>query len=298
MMRQLIFVHGRSQQNKDAASLKKEWIAAWEKGLAAAGLTNPLADADIRFPYYGDTLAQMVDGKTPDQAAEVIAKGPPPASAEQEVMREMLAEIAAHEGVADADVRAVLAPAVIARGPANWGWVQGILEALDRVKPLSTAIVSLVTADVAKYLTNGATQKKIDDGVRSAVLANPGAVVVSHSLGTVVAYNVLMARTGAFPAGVKVHTFVTLGSPLAVNAIKSRLRPHTFPAPPVGKWYNAMDPDDVVALYPLTTKHFNTGGTITNNQKVKNWTDNQHGIAGYLDDKEVAKRIHAAVTAP
>jgi hypothetical protein len=103
-----------------------------------------------------------------------------------------------------------------------------------------------------------------------------------------------MSRTGAFPA-VKVPTFVTLGSPLAVNAIKSRLRPHTFP-PAVGNWYNAMDPDDVVSLYPLTKKYFNTGGMIENHDKVNNWTDNQHGIAGYLDDKQVAKRIYDAVT--
>jgi hypothetical protein len=75
------------------------------------------------------------------------------------------------------------------------------------------------------------------------------------------------------------------------------MRPHTFP-PPAEKWFNAMDPDDVVSLYPLTKKYFNTGGTIENHDKVKNWTDNQHGIAGYLDDKQVAKRIYDAVTAP
>jgi hypothetical protein len=65
----------------------------------------------------------------------------------------------------------------------------------------------------------------------------------------------------------------------------------------VAKWYNALDPDDVVSLYPLTKKHFNTGGTITNHDKVKNHTGNQHGISGYLDDPAVAKRIYDAVTA-
>lgn len=59
-----------------------------------------------------------------------------------------------------------------------------------------------------------------------------------------------------------------------------------------------MDPDDVVSLYPLTKKHFNTGGDIENYDKVQNWTENQHGIVGYLDDKKVAKRIFDAVTAP
>lgn len=295
-MRQLILVHGRAQQEKDAKKLKQEWIGAWEEGLKANGLKNPLPDDHIRFPYYGDTLIQMVNGKTAADAAKVIVMGPPPVSAEQEVMREMIAEIAANEGVSESDIRAVLGDEVIAMGPLNWKWVQGILTALDRVKPVSTALVALVTADVAKYLTNQAIKLSIDTGVRSAFRPNDEAIVVSHSLGTVVAYNVLMARTGTFP-NVKVPLFVTLGSPLAVNAIKSRIRPHTFPGP-VGKWYNAMDPDDVVSLHPLSTKHFNTGGKIENHDRVDNKTDNQHGISGYLSDAKVAKRIYDAVTAP
>ena len=71
--------------------------------------------------------------------------------------------------------------------------------------------------------------------------------MVSHSLGTVVAYNVLMSRPTQFPA-VKVPLFVTLGSPLAVNAVKSRAPAAHVSEAAVGKWFNAMDPDDVVAL--------------------------------------------------
>jgi DNA replication initiation complex subunit (GINS family) len=293
MMRQLILVHGRAQEKKDPAKLKQQWLTAWEKGLAKSGLTNPLSNADVHFPYYGDTLDQIVGGMAPDQAAEVIIQGPAPKSQEQQVMREMITEIATHEGISEEDIRAQLDQATIQQGPLNWGWVQGILSALDKVDPVSARIVALVTADVAKYLTDPALKQTINEGVVKAFARDQEAVVVSHSLGTIVAYNVLMSRPMAFPQ-LKVPLFVTLGSPLAVNAIKSRLRPHTFP-PPVGKWYNAMDPDDVVSLYPLSTKHFPTGGTIENNQKVDNWTDNQHSIDGYLDDEKVAKRIYDAL---
>jgi hypothetical protein len=157
-------------------------------------------------------------------------------------------------------------------------------------------LVALVTADVAKYLTNPAIQQNINDGVVKALTAGKDAVVVSHSLGTVVAYQVLMSRPSAFPS-VPVKLFVTLGSPLAISAVKSRIRPHTFPKP-ISAWYNAMDPDDVVSLYPLSKKYFNTGGTIENHDKVDNWTDNQHGIAGYLDDAKVARQIYDALTRP
>ena len=293
-MRQLIFVHGRSQQEKDPAELKKAWIESWERGLKKIGLANPLPDSHIRFPHYGNTLIDMLNGKKVEEAAEIIIKGTAPAPAEEAIMREMINEIAVHEGIAEVDILAELDEQVIEKGPGNWGWVQGIASALYKIRPLSSRLVAIVTADVAKYLSDPITQKKIDSGARDALL--PGhseAVIVSHSLGTVVAYNTLLGRTAAFP-NIEIPLFVTLGSPLGMNAVKSRLRPHTFP-PQVGAWYNAMDENDFVALHPLNKKHFNTGGTIENHTKVDNWTENQHSIDGYLDDPQVAKRIYDAV---
>ena len=63
MTRQLVFVHGRAQQGKNAGLLKQEWIEAWKSGLAKTGLTLPISEDLIRFPYYGDTLDQLVGGE-------------------------------------------------------------------------------------------------------------------------------------------------------------------------------------------------------------------------------------------
>jgi hypothetical protein len=67
--------------------------------------------------------------------------------------------------------------------------------------------------------------------------------------------------------------------------------------PGIGKWFNAMDQRDVVALYPLNKKNFGIDPEVENKTNVLNHTRNRHGIAGYLDDEEVAKRIHDALTA-
>jgi hypothetical protein len=53
----------------------------------------------------------------------------------------------------------------------------------------------------------------------------------------------------------------------------------------------------VVALYALDKVHFGVRPAITNHGKVNNWTGNRHGIVGYLDDMQVAKTIHACLTA-
>ena len=59
-----------------------------------------------------------------------------------------------------------------------------------------------------------------------------------------------------------------------------------------------MDERDVVALYPLTPSHFPINPlapSIENKQDVQNKTTNRHGMGGYLDDKDVAKRIYDAL---
>jgi hypothetical protein len=132
----------------------------------------------------------------------------------------------------------------------------------------------------------------MDDGVRSAFSPASETVVVAHSLGTVVAYNVLR-RDGA-ELHLKVPLFVTLGSPLAISVVKKALRPIAHPRC-VGRWFNAMDDRDVVALFPLTADHFEVDPAIENKVDVDNPTQNRHGISGYLGDPEVARRIYEAV---
>jgi hypothetical protein len=46
-------------------------------------------------------------------------------------------------------------------------------------------------------------------------------------------------------------------------------------------------------LYPLDKDNFDVAPAVTNNGTVHNWTDNRHGIVGYLDDVKVAEAIHS-----
>ena len=78
MTAQLVFVHGRSQEHKDADALKQEWIEAWQRGLAKSGLSIPIPEHDIRFPFYGDTLYDLVTGVA--DPADVIIRGGAPAT--------------------------------------------------------------------------------------------------------------------------------------------------------------------------------------------------------------------------
>lgn len=296
MTRQLVFVHGRAQQGKNADALKKEWIDAWKVGLAKTGLTLPIAEELIRFPYYGDTLNQLVNGATEDDAADVVIRGAESSGDEQAFIRSILRDVQEKQHISDNMVRCVANAEVAERGPLNWRWVQAILSALDQHVPgASGTSVALFTHDVYEYLKNPGVRDVIDSGVRKAFSLDVESVVVSHSLGTVVAYNVL--RRDGDDAGWKIPTFITLGSPLAVKVIKQGLAPISHPrCAPI--WFNAMDERDVVALYPLDANHFDVAPSIENKTDVDNPTENRHGISGYLSDPVVARHIYQALVAP
>lgn len=303
-MRELVLIHGRSQQRKDSIALKKDWLDTLKEGLKKSGLTLPIPEDRVRFPYYGDTLDQLVAGVPPKEAARVVVRGPQGEvdPALQEFVADVVNEVAKEKGVTDAQVMAEAqaaavargeAGAVVERGPLNWGWVQGILTAIDRHVPGGSGTsIALFTRDVYLYITNEAVRANINDGVLAAMTPGVESVVVAHSLGTVVSYSLL--RSKGEEKGWRVPLFVTVGSPLAVTKIRDSLKPIKHPHC-VQKWYNAMDPDDVVALYPLDRNHFRVNPAIENKTDVKNQTDNQHGIKGYLNDKDVAKRIHDAL---
>lgn len=298
-MRTLVFVHGRAQEGKDSVALKQEWIDAWHAGLAAAGLTPP-AGLVIRFPYYGDTLADLTAGRTPEQAADVIVRGVANDRDEARFMAAVLAEVQEQAGLTDAQIDEAMGADVVERGPANWEWVQGVLRAVDRHVPGgSGASIALATKDVYRFLTDTVTRDEIEQGVAQAIHPGEPTVVLSHSLGTVVAYDVL--RREAAAQGWVVPTFITVGSPLGVSEIRKRMRalgPLAFP-PGTATWANAMDERDVVALYPLTPKHFPVAPVvpaIRNKTDVRNGTPNRHGISGYLGDPEVARWILEAVS--
>lgn len=278
-MRNLILIHGRSQQNKDCEALKVEWLDALQAGLAAAGVSLVIPDELVAFPYYGDTLAALTDdinAKAPD----VVIAGPGDAdAAERAFTGKVLLDMVQQAGISDEQIRVESGQVAIEAGPLNWPWVLAALRALEKIKGVGALNISLFTHDVWVYLKNLGVQRIIDNGVQEAFKPGQETVVVAHSLGTVVAYNLLARQAAA--KGWSIPTLITVGCPLGIGTITDLLRPITHPDR-VGEWYNAYDKDDTVALNPLDAQHFGIVPPVENYGGVDNPTSNQHGISGYL----------------
>src|ERR1700733_7640881 len=102
MKTQLIFIHGRSQEFKNAQELKDGWVSALSNGLEKQQLTLSLSPEDIRFPYYGQALYDLVDNAT--DAANVVLKGPSDTD-ERDFLVAVASEMQATLEIPDAQVR-------------------------------------------------------------------------------------------------------------------------------------------------------------------------------------------------
>lgn len=287
----LLLVHGRDQQGKDPAALKALWMQALDRGANRIGSTLP-DTVRVDFPFYGDTLDDFTRQLKIPLTDDIRTKGSPVNDDFLRFQAEIAEEMRKKAGVTDAQVDAEYGPNPRPKGPENWEWVQAILRALDKHGGgLSRATLEVFMRDVFLYTTRITVRDAINQIVSREITDQP-TIVVAHSLGSVVAYDVLRTDQQAL----RVPLFVTLGCPLAVRAIRNEFIPLGHPRP-VGNWYNAFDERDVVALYPLDDENFPIQPAVENKQNVKNHTGNHHGIVGYLDDPAVAEHILKAVSA-
>ena len=294
----VVFVHGRAQEKKDARGLLDSWLSAANNGLSALSYA-PITAANAALPYYGDLLFGLTEESGRAAFKELVDKGAEsaaPSAEEQAFMQAIILETAQAKGISTAAVAAEAGEVVVDKDVQNWKVVLAALRLLDRVDGVGQTMIELRTRDVWIYLTRLGVRKQINDLVSAALPETDPCVVVSHSLGTVIAYNVLMGRGSR----ANVKAFVTIGSPLGINAVYSRLPSDVKPrkAPEgVEAWFNARDPQDTVALYEINPSFFRGLPTVKNYSAVANNSPNRHDIVRYLEDRTIAGTIGAAINA-
>ena len=279
----VLFIHGIAQGGKNPAQLEKTWTETLQEGFRHAQKTWP-TDIKVDFPYYGDKLDGLVMGEDLPPP-EVMTKGPSQVSDFDSFTRATLDQIQ-KESISEAEVRAEMEPAASQeKGIQNWAWVRAIARVLDyRLTPVSDFTIEHFLREVFVYTSRKSATSAINAIIEAKLTSEP-TVVVGHSLGTVVAYNVLRGAKG-----LDIRGLVTVGSPLGLKALAPKLGVLTNPVA-TNAWFNAFDPKDIVALRPLAMPHFGVNPAVVNHGEVVNNTSNRHGIVGYLNDRKVASRI-------
>jgi hypothetical protein len=263
-----VFVHGIQQGKESSKRLEKIWL----------GALKPRTLSPVAVPFYGRKLDDYVKGN------RSVGLGAD--------YREFAAEFGADViGASVAEVRQLQKEAPEHRDLQNLWVVRAFARFTDGKVPVFADIfITRFLKEVHTYLTNAQARPEVERIVESdiAKMCERGpTVVIGHSLGSVVAYNVLRAKD--YP---NVRHFVTLGSPLAISAVTKRI-----PVDPQGRrislneWFNGFDPRDIVALNPLSEVQLGSTCRIDNVGELENVTENRHGIIGYLGIDSVASYL-------
>lgn len=301
-MAHVTFIHGIANKPPPADLLR-----IWRETLANAAEPLPLGDLGVtsELVYWADLMYEKPDdnvaaheGVLENTPAAVDGGGgasaPQPRNAEEAAF---LAALRQHmSGLSDAEMAA--APDVPAQP-------QGALERVPLPWFLKKPIMDAFLRDVHHYLFDvefappGRTPVHIQQTIRQRfvdAVCGRGVtrphVVMSHSMGTVIAYDCLK-RVGACA---EVDGFITLGSPLGLDEVQDKLQPgwsrdNGFPFEKVGAcWVNVFDRlDPVCGFDPKLANDYCKGGqSVVEDIVVQNDGAWRHSITKYLRQPAVA----------
>jgi hypothetical protein len=142
-------------------------------------------------------------------------------------------------------------------------------------------------------------QRLLDVLTRAAASAEQ-IVMISHSMGTLVAYDVLRNCDGC----PRVKTLITLGSPLGVAEVQAELKAagaaHVdFPARVLESWINIYDPlDPICGADPRFADDYRAvdGKTVVD-VKESNWGHWRHSLVHYLSGPRFRDHFRNALAA-
>jgi hypothetical protein len=176
---------------------------------------------------------------------------------------------------------------------------------------LKRRLMEALLRDVHHYLFNtehsprpGETYR-VQDEIRQRTVAalqegsaRPGPhIVMSHSMGTVIAYDCLKRVAGS----PQVDALMTIGSPLGLDEIQDLMKPEWsrkdgFPADRVaGTWANIFDRLDPVAGFdPKLSNDYQRGGAkVIADIHEPNWGKWRHNISKYLSGTDLRSQLRA-----
>ncbi|MCR9272538.1 MULTISPECIES: hypothetical protein [Mameliella] len=290
-MARLVLIHGRAQEGKSEAALIEEWMTPLRRALGDKA--SCLDKVEVRAPFYGDRLVEFLSSLGEPTPGDILVRGSN-IYEDDEKYRAFLGEhfeaLRQRKGIEDAALLEEANIDLIERGPQNWLWVLAVIRFLNKIPGIDAEVIESLLRDVWIYFQRQTVRKEIDKIVASAFKTELPVVCIAHSLGTIVGYNILKNFTkGSVPQ------FMTLGSPLGLDISRRALSPLVHP-PTVGRWFNARDRRDVVALYPLSGDRFPVVPVISNYDDVENQTSNSHGISGYIGSPVVAKELYSTLS--
>ena len=312
-MAAIILVHGIDQEGQSAMILESQWLPSLARGTREAGFPEiadriwkspgGAGDIKVRMAFYANLFLRpgmmgtdSTDEPSFDQAelanelalewlwrcATRVSNQLTRRIAETELAN-LQTDLAHDEMGVRSAIR--LAGTSLARLPwfANLGM------------SFAERFVNRALAQVTSYLTNDAVRAAAQRSVLD-LISPETRIILGHSLGSVVAYEVAHQLEQPLPL------LVTLGSPLGLDTIVyPRLRPQPPSFPPlVRRWVNVADHDDLVAADPnlnvLFAGKMPRAAIFEGSYTVENGAD-PHNAEFYLQNVHVGRSVGQVMSA-
>ena len=297
----IVYIHGIGEQ-PPRAECKVSWdIALFGRDMRER--TRMAYWCDIRHPdverprtrALGRSTDGLGENDAPIEIAALLreAKLSSKNARGAEAYAEALADTLAKNAASSSDVRTRSVHAKFLPIPRSWR------EALT--KSLTKSLIK----DTAAYFYDAVQREAMRQRLRDELRAVGGPIVlVSHSQGTIISYDVLTELKGELP----IKHWITLGSPLGVQEVQDNLRRlgglgTPLPAPRgVGAWNNFADLLDPVALDKGLAQDFKgepaVDDTMVVNADTLSFSNfNPHSSTGYLRTKAVRKCVEHSLGA-
>jgi pimeloyl-ACP methyl ester carboxylesterase len=310
-MAHVTFIHGVGNK-PELDKLQSIWLrnlVAGNLNLGAQGVTTSMIYwADVLYPEPDANVAAYERAWRPEEATteSIDAAGvdsfPKVGTAEEAAF---IAGLAVKLG------GTLAAPIDIETVPSDRGEKQAGFEAYERIPlpwPLKKAFMEAYIRDTHHYLFNvsysprpGTTfsvQKEIRERFVKALsqVKDHPHIVVSHSMGTVIAYDCLK-RVSECPV---IDGLMTIGSPLGLDEVQDKLQPgwmreDGFPTGKLeGRWVNVFDRLDPVAGFdPNLANDYRRGGnSVVEDVPESNTGLWRHSIVKYLRGPKLCQALH------
>ena len=288
----IIFIHGMNQQNYNADNLKQHWLDIFQQGINELKLSISTTDLDISLPFYGDLITQHQLSNRFDLDAFLPKSWvnfhfhkhstPVPSTVLNTAQTIPILPYFMPEHELKLSKRLYLASQLFKDKA-----LKEFSVILNNFPKLHESLIHKFLIETYLYLANPQFMDEVHQRILASLDADETYIIVAHSLGTVIAYNLLQQLQSHY----KIQRFITLGSPLAFKVIQSKLtQPIHRPQCLNGDWHNFYSPDDFLTAFPLVNAPFDFQPAILNTS-ISTFIHSPHQIAGYLQHPAVIKNI-------
>ena len=288
--KRLILIHGHGHK-PPAGELENLWRSAISRGLERdhGRKLARLQNVQVSFVYYGD-LTRGLRARERSAADEHLDLADRYTALKELGERDSTKRFRSHYYHR-------------MRGRSAAGkWLMHLCAPLARGLRLDDALIDRVSPELARYRRDAAfaeaVRARLLESLVPALEAREDILLLAHCMGSVVAYDCLWTLSrGPSPVDHRVRTLVTLGSPLASDAVRAGLLGADEPVERrypenLANWFNIAAEDDYVCHDPTVANDF---APMIGRQKISRLEDigifnfarrygrsNPHHALGYL----------------